>query len=166
MFGPKHPEAELIAYLQGELAPRDQQRVLDHLATCAACTKAALDFQTILRDLRHSVPGPPEIHWGAYRAELREKLRARRAPASGWQWLRRPVPLALSAAAAGLLLFFVFQSGTYPPAVTGDLALLEQVPVVSRLDLLRQYSMLERLDLWEDLDVVRHLEQLSPSREG
>src|SRR3990167_1338566 len=95
-----HPDTLLIAYLRGELAENDHRSVADHLAACSGCARAAEDFQRILNDLGSSLPQPPQVHWGAYRAELREKLEARRRP-WGWQWLRRPVPLALSAAAAG-----------------------------------------------------------------
>jgi anti-sigma factor RsiW len=166
MFSARHPEAELIAYVQGGLAEPDARRVADHLSACADCARAAEDFQRILRDLGSSVPQPPLIHWGAYRAELRSKLQARPEPRWGRQWLRRPIPLALSAAVAGVLLVLAFQSGNYRSPVTTDLAFLEETAVASRFDLLRQYSMLERLDLLEDLDVIRHLHEIPASREG
>ncbi len=166
MWTRRHPDTQLVTYLKGELAEDDHRRVADHLATCAECTRATEDFRKILQDLATSVPKPPEIQWGAYRAELRQKLEVRRSPSWGWQWLWRPLPVALSAAVAGALLIFAFQSGTYRPPVTADLAFLEETAVASRLDLLRQYSMLERLDLWEDLDVIRNLDQIPRSREG
>lgn len=161
-----HPDTLLIAYVRGELAEGDRMTVAAHLATCAECTRALEDFQRILQDLGSSLPRPPEVHWGAYRAELREKLEARRQRAWGWQWLRRPVPVALSAVAAGALLILGLQTWMYRPAVNGDLALLEETVVASRFDLLRQYAVIERLDLWEDLDVVRRLDELSPRRKG
>lgn len=160
-----HPDTLLIAYLRGELAESDRRSVADHLAACSECARAAEDFQRILSDLGSSLPEPPRVHWGAYRAELREKLEARRR-AWGWQWLRRPVPLALSAAAAGVLLILGVPSWISGPHVNGDLASLEETVVASRLDLLRQYAVIERLDLWEDLDVVRRLDELYPSRKG
>ena len=162
---PRHPEADLIAYVRGELAENDRRSVADHLAACSECARAAEDFQRILSDLGSSLPEPPRVHWGAYRAELREKLEAQRR-SWGWQWIRRPVPLALSAAAAGVLLILGVQSWISGPHVNGDLASLEETVVASRLDLLRQYAVIERLDLWEDLDVVRRLDELYPSRKG
>ena len=161
-----HPDALLNAYIRGELGEGDRRKVADHLATCPECTRAVEDYQRILTDLGRSLPQPPAIHWGAYRAELREKLEARRQKSWGWQWLRRPVPVALSAAAAGVLLILALQSGIYRPPVNGDLASLEETVAASRLDLLRQYAVIERLDLWEDLDIVRRLDELSPSRKG
>lgn len=166
MWAPRHPDTQLIAYLKGELAERDHRRVASHVSTCAECTRALEDFRKILQDLATSVPQPPAIQWGAYRAELRQKLEARPQPFRRWQWLLRPLPVALSAAVAGALLIFAFQSGTYRPPVTADLAFLEETAVASRLDLLGQYAMLERLDLLEDLDVIRHLDTLQPSRAG
>ena len=161
-----HPDALLIEYVRGELPEGDRRTVTDHLAGCLECARAVEDFQQILLGLGSSLPQPPEIHWGAYRAELREKLEARRQRVWGWRWLRRPIPVALSAAAAGALLILALQSGIYRPPVNGDLASLEETVVASRLDLLRQYSVIERLDLWEDLDVVRRLDELLPSRKG
>jgi anti-sigma factor RsiW len=159
-----HPDALLVAYLRGELAESDRRSVADHVAACSECARAVEDFQRILGDLGSSLPQPPQVHWGAYRAELREKLEARRP--WGWQWLRRPVPLALSAAAAGVLLILGVQNWISRPPGNGDLASLEETVVASRLDLLRQYAVIERLDLWEDLDVVRRLDELYPSRKG
>ena len=166
MLSWRHPETQLIAYLGGELTERDHRRVADHLAACPECTQVVEDFRKILEDLGTSLPQPPQIHWGAYRAQLKTKLESRRAPSWGWRWLRRPLPLALSAAVAGALVILAFHGGDYRPTVTADLAFLEESAVATRLDLLRQYSMLERLDLWEDLDVVRHLDQIPPTREG
>lgn len=162
----RHPEAPLIAYLKGELTEREHRHVADHLVGCPKCTRAVEDFRRILRDLASSVPQPPEVHWRAYGAQLKAKLASRREPSWGWQWLRRPFPVALGAAVAGALLIFAFQSAHYRSPVTADFALLEETAIVSRLDLLRQYSMLERLDLLEDLDVIRHLDELQPSRQG
>jgi len=166
VFTRRHPETQLLAYLKGELAERDHRRVADHLAACPECARAVEDFREILQDLATAAPKPPAIQWGAYRAELKAKLESRRAPAWGWQWLRRPLPVALSAALAGALLIFAFQRGTHRPPVTADLAFLEEAAVASRLDFLRRYPVLERLDLLEDLDVIRHLDQIPPSREG
>lgn len=160
-----HPDTLLIAYLRGELAESDRRSVADHLAACSECARAAEDFQRILSNLGSSLPEPLRVHWGAYRAELREKLEARRR-SWGWQWLRRPLPLALSAAAAGVLLILGVPSWISGPHVNGDLASLEETVVASRLDLLRQYALIERLDLWEDLDVVRRLDELTPRRKG
>lgn len=95
-----HPTAELIAYLREELSAPDRERVAGHLAACTSCRAACEDFRRLLDVLRAPAPAPPAPAWGPYRAELRERLAARTAPA---RWWRRPVPLALSAALAGAL---------------------------------------------------------------
>lgn len=161
-----HPDALLIAFLTGELPEGERKSVADHLAACTECSGALEDFRLILRDLGSSQPRPPEIHWGAYRAGLRAKLEARHKRSWTWQSLRWPVPVALSAVAAGALLILALQTWVSPPAGNGDLALLEETVVASRLDLLRQYAVIERLDLWEDLDVVRRLDEITPRRKS
>ncbi len=166
MGSPSHPDELLIAYLRDELPEGERRKVADHLAGCPECARSAEDFRRIIHDLGSALPRPPQIHWGAYRAELREKLEARRRRFQGWQWLRRPLPVALSAAAAGVLLILTFQGRISHPPANGDLVALEETVAASRLDLLRQYAVIERLDLWEDLDVVRRLDELLPTRKG
>jgi hypothetical protein len=123
-------------------------------------------FRDILDDLARAVPRPPDVHWGRYRAELREKLEARRERRRAWWW--RPVPLALSAGLAGLLLVVALlavqsarQSGTGV-----DFAAVEEAAIGGRLGLLEQYQVVERLDLLEELDVIRDLDRLAIDRAG
>src|SRR2546428_12158330 len=63
-------------------------------------------FRDVLDELARAVQVPPDVHWGRYRAELREKLEARLVRRRARWW--RPVPLALSAGLPGPLLFFAF----------------------------------------------------------
>jgi hypothetical protein len=123
-------------------------------------------FRDILDDLARAVPRPPDVHWGRYRAELREKLEARRESRRAWWW--RPVPLALSASLAGLLLVVALlavqsarQSGTGV-----DFAAVEEAAIGGQLGLLEQYQVVERLDLLEELDVIRDLDRLAIDRAG
>ena len=124
-----------------------------------------MDFEKdrdIVDDLARSIPAPPEVHWGRYRAELSEKLEARRRRRAWWP---RPVPLALSAGLAGVLLFFAIWGGQQNG--TGfDLGTLEEAIIGGRLGLLQQYRVVERLDLLEELDVIRNLDRLTATREG
>lgn len=161
----QHPETELIPYLRGELPPPDRERVATHLEGCADCRRALEAFRGLLEELERSVPRPPEVHWGRYRAELRAKVEDRaRAQARRWWWLR-PVPVALAAGLAGILLLFAVQSGLRQSRLD-DLTAFEETAIGSRLDLLQQLALVERLDLLEDFEVIRQLDRLSGTREG
>ncbi len=123
-------------------------------------------FRDLLADLARAVERPPDVHWGAYRVELRAKLEARLARRRAW-W-RRPVPLALSASLAGALVAFTLvalqsqrQSGT-----GADLAAVEEAAIGNRLELLEQYRVVEHLDLLEEFDVIRDLDRLTVERTG
>jgi len=120
------------------------------------------DDRDILDALARTAPAPPDVHWGRYRAELREKLETRRQRRAWW---RRPVPLALSASLAGALLFFAVWGGRENG--TGvDLVTLDEALLGGRLGLLQQYAVVERLDLLEELDVIRNLDGLAAERRG
>ena len=122
----------------------------------------AQDDRDILDTLARTVPAPPDVHWGRYRAELREKLETRRARRAWW---RRPVPVALSASLAGALLFFAVWGGRENGNGL-DLVALEEALLGGRLGLLQQYAVVERLDLLEELDVIRNLDRLAAGRQG
>lgn len=159
----RHDVTAIVPYLRGELGDAERREVEAHLAACADCRAVAEDFSAVLATLA-AAPEPPAVHWGAYRAELREKLdrrRGRRTTAARW-W---PVSLALSGALAGVLVFFTMQGGEREPRVA-ELGPVDEVVIGGRLDLLRQYSVVERLDLLEDLEVIRHLDGLEPVKEG
>jgi predicted anti-sigma-YlaC factor YlaD len=160
-----HPERELIPFLRGELDTAAREGVARHLEGCGACRAALDDAAGLLRDLARTVPAPPEIHWGRYRAEVRERLEARRTARASWRrWLTWPVPVAASAAlAAALLLVTLLPLG--PGVQRGpqplELGALEETAIGSRLDLLENFGVLERLDLLENLDVIHSLDRLA-----
>ena len=157
-----HPETDLVPYRRGELAPADRERVARHLEGCPECREDAVALRELLATLGRSVPPPPAIHWGRWRAELTARRDARRGR-HAWWW--RPVPLALSASLAGALLVLVVLGG--PGTPTGnDLAVVEQTLLGRRLELLRQLPVVERLELLEDLDVIRQLDRLAATSEG
>jgi anti-sigma factor RsiW len=159
-----HPEAELVAYVAGELTPAARSAVEAHLAACADCRRERAALAATVAELRRSVPAPPPLAWGRYQAEVRARVtgggrgRARRRVA--------PVSLALSGAlAAGLLLMAagLGERNGRPPA---DLAVAEEMAIGGRLELLRQYPVVEQLDLYENLEVIRRLDELAPTRGG
>jgi anti-sigma factor RsiW len=158
-----HPETELVPYVRGELAPADRERVAHHLDDCPDCRQDAEDLRELLSQLTRTAPLPPALHWGRWRAELGEKLEARRARARAWWW--RPLPLAFSAGLAGVVLLLAVWGGWRTPTGVESLT-MEEAMLGGRFGLLQQYSVVERLDLLEDLDLIRNLDQLAGTREG
>src|SRR2546430_6792490 len=160
-----HPDTELIPYVHGELPAPERERVAQHLRGCLDCRRDADELRELLDDLGRAVPRPPDVHWGGYRAELREKLAAHRTRRAWWA---RPVPLALSASLASLLLVVAFlavqsarQSGT-----GADFASVEEAAIGDRLGLLAQYPGVERLVLPWGVDLVNGLPRPPPGRGG
>src|SRR5215470_1730294 len=160
-----HPDGELIAYLRGELGPPERERVDAHLAACVECREDLDAFPRLLDTLRAGLPEPPAIHWGSFRAELREKVAAR-APLTHRARLARwwPVPAVLSAAVASLLVFLAVHGVNRAPRPGETFTAFEEVAIGGQLDLLKHYQVVERLDLLEDLDVIRNLDSLEAGR--
>ena len=100
------------------------------------------------------------MNWARYRAELREKLDARRARRVWW-W--SPVPVALSAGVAGVLLLVAVWTG-FPMRTGGEPFTPEEASLGSELGLLQEYQVVEQLDLLEDLDVIGNLDGLAAGR--
>jgi hypothetical protein len=120
------------------------------------------EFRDLVQELRHTAPEPPPIHWGAYRAELRDKLERRRAPAPwtwAWSWKSRPLQIAVATSLVAVLAWVGLpgRQGTDP-------ALLENAILASRLDLIVQLDVVQRLDVLEDFDVISRLDRLTPNK--
>jgi anti-sigma factor RsiW len=166
----RHPDAELSAYAAGSLADDERAPVERHLADCVACRATVADFRLLLDRLATTAPAPPDIAWPRYRAELRRRRETRVGTRVGTQsgamftrWLR-PVPLAAATAvAAACAIVLYLANGTPPPA---DLASMEYEGLAARMELIDNYRAVEQLDLLEDLDVIRNLDRLAPTREG
>jgi anti-sigma factor RsiW len=157
----KHPDTDLVPYLRGELTPADRERVARHLEECPDCRQDTELLRDLLGHVARSIGQPPELNWARYRAELREKLEARRGRRAWW-W--RPAPLALSASLASALLLVAVWSGRQ--MLTGSEPFtVEEAAIGRQLGLLQEYEVVERLDLLEDLDVIRDLDGLA-GRQG
>jgi len=122
------------------------------------------EFKDVIAELRRSAPEPPPVHWGAYRAELREKLEQRRGRAwAGWTWRLRPVQVAIAAGFVAVLVYIGLPGyGSMP----SDPVLMENVVLASRLDMIDQLEVVQKLDLLEDFDVIRSLDSLPRRGEG
>ena len=158
----KHPDTDLVPYLRGELAPADRERIARHLEECPDCRQDTEQLRDLLGQLSRSIGQPPEVNWARYRAELREKLEARRGRRVWW-W--RPAPLVLSASVAGALLLVAVWSGRETSRGT-DPFTLEEATISRQLGLLQEYQVVEQLELLEDLDVISDLDGLASGRQG
>jgi hypothetical protein len=120
------------------------------------------DEREIIARAAAAAPPPPEPPWGAYHAELRARLDARRTIGARLRrWWARPAPIALSFGLAAALLLFMVQPAERRP----DLAAVDETVLGARLGLIEHYQVVERLELLEDLDVIRQLDRVQ-LREG
>lgn len=162
----RHPDVALSTYAAGSLAGDERARVEQHLADCVECRATVADFRLLLDRLATTAPAPPDIAWPRYRAELRRRRETRVGTQSGAmlaRWLR-PVPLAAATAVAAACAIVLYLANGTPPAA--DLASMEYEGLAARMELIDNYRAVEQLDLLEDLDVIRNLDRLAPTREG
>lgn len=122
------------------------------------------EFRDVIDELRRSAPEPPPVHWGAYRAELREKLEQRGGRTwAGWTWRLRPVQMAVAAGFIAVLAYIGLPGyGSMP----SDPVLMENAVLASRLDMIDQLEVVQKLDLLEDFDVIGRLDTLPRRGEG
>lgn len=121
------------------------------------------DFKDLIAELRRTAPEPPPVHWGAYRAELREKLQRRGSRGwAGWSLLR-PFQVAMAAGFVAVLIYIGLPGHGQLP---GDPAAMENAILASRLDVITRLDMVQKLDVLEDFDVIERLDSLPASREG
>jgi len=122
------------------------------------------EFEDIIAELRRTAPAPPPVHWGAYRAELREKLEQRRGRAwGGWTWRLRPAQVAVAAGFVAVLVYIGLPGYSSLP---NDPVLMENAVLATRLDMIDHLEVVQKLDLLEDFDVIKSLDSLPPRGEG
>jgi anti-sigma factor RsiW len=152
-----HVDEWLIDHVRGELDPADRARVDAHLSACDDCRASRERFDALLTELARTAPAPPPIHWGAYRAELREKLERRTSWSAGlWTWLARPLPALV---AAGLVALLVM-TGLPASVRTPDPLALDNTILASQLDMIARFEVVQQLDLLEDFNVIGELDEL------
>jgi anti-sigma factor RsiW len=148
-----HPDTELTGYVTDALSPAERAAVAAHLEACADCRRIVEESRAALADLAAAVPAPPSIDWGRYQAEVRSRVRTRGQRA----WKARPLPGVLAAGLALALVVLAVRGLDRRPT---ELATVEETVLGARLPLLQQYQVVERLELLEDLEAIRHLDQL------
>jgi len=122
------------------------------------------DFKDLIAELKRTAPEPPPVHWGAYRAELREKLEQRQS--RGWAGWSRPLRPFQVAVAAGFVAVLIYIGLPGQGQITGDPAAMENAILASRLDMIATLDVVQQLDLLEDFDVIERLDSLPAHREG
>lgn len=161
-----HPADRLLPYLNGELAAAERAAVDTHLAVCAECRDTVRDFASLAERLARAPEPAPPLHWGAFRAQLHDKLERRQRPAAaGRRWSLWPVPATLAAGLAAVLLYLgVLGPGGLTPV--GTQATLDGEVLDGRLDVVSQLDLVQNLDLFEDFDDIDRLDSPAPSRES
>lgn len=155
-----HVDEWLIDQVRGDLDPADRARVEAHLAACGDCRASRERFAALMAELARTAPAPPPIHWGAYRAELRERLE-RRTSGNGrlWAWLARPMPALAAAGLVAVLVMAGLPGGLRAPGSPDPLA-LDNTILASQLDMIARLDVVQQLDLLEDFNVIGELDEL------
>ena len=110
-----------------------------------------------MTELGRTAPAPPPIHWGAYRAELRERLERRSSRAGALWWLLvRPMPALVAAGLVALLVMTGLPAGVRTP----DPLALDNTILASQLDMIARLDVVQQLDLLEDFNVIGELDEL------
>jgi anti-sigma factor RsiW len=158
-----HVDELLIAHARGELEGAERARVEAHLEGCAECRESLAAFGRLMEALGRSAPPAPPVHWGAYRAELREKLARRTARAStAWSGIWRPAPALVAAGLLAAIVYMGWPAGSRAP-LGGDQLAFESAVLATRLDVIAKLDVMQHLDALEDFDVINRLERLSTS---
>jgi anti-sigma factor RsiW len=155
-----HVDEWLTDHVRGDLDPADRARVDAHLAACDDCRASRERFAALMAELAQTAPAPPPIHWGAYRAELRERLERRTSGSAWlWAWLARPLPALVAAGLVAVLVMTGLPAGVRTPSAPDPLA-LDNTILASQLDMIARLDVVQQLDLLEDFNVIGELDEL------
>jgi hypothetical protein len=122
------------------------------------------EFKDVIAELRRTSPEPPSVHWGAYRAELCEKLE--RGGSRGWAWWNWPLRPFQMAVAASFVTVLVYIGLPGHGQIPNDPGIMENSILASGLDVIADLDVVQKLDLLEDLDVIERLDSLPTRNEG
>lgn len=154
-----HVDEWLLDHVRGDLDPVERARVDAHLAACGDCRVSRERFAGLIAELGRTAPVPPPIHWGTYRAELRERIERRGAL---WSWLTRPMPALVAAGLVALLVMTGLPAGVRAP----DPLALDNTILASQLDMIARLDVVQQLDLLEDFNVIGELDELPEPQKG
>lgn len=151
----------LTPWVDGELAPRDEQRVVQHLADCPSCAeeadslRRAVAWQTpALATHMRATPVDVEAMRIALRPQINaarrdEERKARRS----WVWWIRP--LAMATAGLALVLVVASRAGE-PESILVSLGIAEPpAEVASHPEMFRYLDVIENLEALEHFEAVQ-----------
>jgi hypothetical protein len=150
-----HVDEWLIDHVRGELdladGPGGHDRGVRRLPRVARAVRRADD------GAGPTAPAPPPMHWGAYRAQLREWLERRGGERGAlWAWVARPLPTLVAAGLVALLVMTGLPGGVRAP----DPLALDNTILASQLDMIARLDVVQQLDLLEDFNVIGELDEL------
>ncbi len=113
----------LTAFIEGDLAPPDEQALREHLGTCPGCARALSEMRALVATLRRL----PEVEPPAgLRESLRDIPRRGEAASPAWWQRSRTVFTAVAGAAAAALIigaglhFYQGESGPMAPPMVAE----------------------------------------------
>jgi anti-sigma factor RsiW len=142
---------ELIAYLEGRLAPAERSQIEEHLANCPACRARAEEFRGVWSVMDELPAIEPSL---GFDARVRQRIAAE--PSRGWfAWF---VPQARLGVAAVLLLVLTVWVAKHPRS-TPSLSEGPEASAASEQDFnaIKNLGVLENYDLVTKMDVLSQL---------
>jgi anti-sigma factor RsiW len=159
----------LKAFGEGMLNAEDSRAVRGHLASCFACASrlSPAERMEILPSLDDEIE-PSEDFTARFHARLQERGRKAVSISRPVPWWKvvfvwgRPWNYAAAGALAAILIAGVFWGGYLHGTreLSGD---MNELSIAEHLPLLQDMAVISNLDLLEDFDTI---ESLSPEREG
>jgi anti-sigma factor RsiW len=167
---------DLTAWIEGQLLPRQHERIRLHIAHCVRCAREIDSLRAAIAWQQHAlraVTALDGVDTSVLKARLRHDLAKDAASATpAWNlrhvWASMWGRLALAGAAA-VVVAIVFLLAGGPGMVLMPLGLESPPPAVAQqTELFKDYPLIERLDVLEHFDTVESvpLEDDSASQRG
>src|SRR5215467_6298102 len=129
-------ENKILGYLDGRLKESERLEVEKHLATCAACRLRVNEFRAVsslLDELPVIEPSP------AFDLRVHARVAALPTKQSWWAWFPAPrVAIAAAMLLVASVLIGKYSTPNQPPIAPDDIAVLENMDVLSNFDVLTE----------------------------
>jgi hypothetical protein len=151
----------LLAFIEGELTQKKDEKVARHVAACPVCASVMRSLRQTLRVIQSiDVSAPSPAFWQEFGTALHQRIRRADTVShgrygQGWERFRLPRPV-LAAVAVSLLLVcsLPFLSGYMGQQRMPRLMLSrgEEASLAAELDFLKHLDLLEEVEVLEQLD--------------